>query len=78
MPRRYDVSNQVRTRLERDYTYHAPNPDQVERMEYLREKAKQLAYAITILTPSGREQSLALTNLENAVFNANSAIVRGE
>lgn len=60
------------------FTYHAPLPGQAERYQSLRDQAKGLAEAIVAGTPESREQSLALTNLEQAVFWANAAIARNE
>lgn len=48
----------------------------VEKMEMIRERAVELAAAITLLSPPSREQSLALTNLEQTVFWANAGISR--
>lgn len=60
------------------FTYHAPFGDQQERYVALRANALQLASLIFASTPMSREQSLALTNLEQAVFWANAAIARNE
>ncbi len=68
----------MKQRIERDFTYHAPKDDQVERYGQLRDKAKELALLIVELTPSSREQSLALTYLEQASMMANAAIARNE
>lgn len=68
----------IRERIENDFTYHAPKPDQAERYTTLREHAKQFALLIVELTPASREQSVALTELEKAVFFANAAIARNE
>jgi hypothetical protein len=62
--------------LENNFTYHAPMPGQQERYVALREKAKELAYLIRELTPKSREQSVAMTELETAIFWANAAIAR--
>lgn len=62
--------------IERNFTYHAPKPEQVEKYTELRNAAKALALLIAESTPYCREQSLALTNLEQAVFWANAAIAR--
>jgi len=62
--------------IEHAFTYHAPKPGQPEKYARLREKAKELALLIAELTPSSREQSVALTELETAVFWANAAIAR--
>lgn len=64
--------------LEKTFTYHAPKEDQPERYVKLRDQAKQLAYDIVKNTPPSREQSLAITHLEEAIFYANAAIARNE
>jgi hypothetical protein len=64
--------------LETNFTYHAPFGDQPERYNQLRSQARSLADTILNLTPQSREQSLALTNLEQAIFWANAAIARNE
>lgn len=64
--------------IENAFTYHPPKDDQGDRYAALREAAKMLAYLIADRTPASREQSLALTNLEQAVFWANAAIARNE
>jgi hypothetical protein len=58
------------------FTYHAPKAGQPEKYEKLRAKAKELAYLIQELTPVTREQSLALTKLEESVFWSNASIAR--
>ena len=65
-------------RLARDYCYHAPRPDQVERYTDLRQRAHALAVAIAGHCPPSRERSAALTKLEEAVMHANAAIARNE
>ena len=64
--------------LERNFTYHAPKADQLERYQQLRDMFKELAYRIDKLCPKSREQSLAMTNLETAIFWANASIARNE
>lgn len=65
--------------LENRFTYHAPkDADQVARYGCIRNIAKNFAYNIKAMTPASREQSLALTHLEEAVFWANAAIARHE
>ena len=63
-------------RIESDFTYHPPKGDQENRYLKMRETAKQLAYLMVELCPDGRERSLALTKLEEAVMWANTAIAR--
>jgi len=66
--------------LYKRFTYHAPKPElqQAERYEKIRGMAKDYAKELLALTPESREQSLALTHLEEAVFWANAAIARNE
>ena len=65
-------------KIENNFTYHPPTGDQDERYTAIRAAAKSLALLIADKTPYSREQSLALTNLEQAVFWANAAIARNE
>lgn len=60
------------------FIYHAPHGNQAERYECIRLRAFDLAEYICEVTPSSREQSLALTKLEEAVFWSNAAIARNE
>lgn len=60
--------------VENTFTYHQPKQDQPVRYEALREKARELAHLILSTTPESREQSLALTHLQETVMFANAAI----
>ena len=64
--------------FEKIYRYHEPKHDQPGRYSIIRDRAKSLARIIDENTPASREQSLALTKLEEAVFWANAAIARNE
>jgi hypothetical protein len=75
---KYAVETRLLNQIENNFTYHAPKDNQQERYVHLRDRAKQLAHDIAELTPPSREQSLALTNLEQAIFWANAAIARNE
>lgn len=66
------------TDLEKVYTYHPPKEGQQERYVAIRDAAKAFASIILRDTPQSREQSLALTNLEQSVMWANAAIARNE
>lgn len=74
----YQVSDVTTDDLRKRFTYHKPFGDQPERYELLRNKAKDLAFEICHATPMSREQALALTHLEEAIFYANAAIARNE
>lgn len=64
--------------LEKRFTYHAPKETQTERYELIRDTAKEYAKLLVSYCPESRELSLALTNLEQAVFWANASIARNE
>lgn len=68
----------LRARIHNDFHYHSPMPEQVERYTALRSAVCELALMIVDLTPISREQSLALTYLEQAVMFANASIARNE
>lgn len=64
--------------LDKRFSYQPPKPGQPERYVRLRDKAKELAFLIAGLTPASREQSIALTKLDEVVMWANAAIARNE
>ena len=63
-------------KIENTFTYHAPKDGQPEKYQAIREKAKELAYLIQELVPPSREQSLAMTKLEECSMWANAGIDR--
>lgn len=71
-------NGQNRDRIENNFKYHSPTPDQIPRYQLIRDKAKELAVLINQVTPASREQSLAFTDLEDCVMHANAAIARNE
>ena len=77
MPK-YPISEQMQKRLENDYTYHAPKEDQPARYQTIRDYGKALAMVIMQETPVSREQSVALTLLDECLMAANAAIARNE
>ena len=66
----------LKKRIDNDFTYHKPPTERTGDFVTIREKAKELAHLIVDLSPAGREQSSALTNLEQAVMHANAGIAR--
>ena len=60
------------------YTYHAPKGDQAKRYGEIRKACLDLASVVVALTPGSREQSTALTKLDEVMFFANAAIARNE
>ena len=64
--------------IEKRFTYHPPEGSQAQRYEYIRSWAKWLALHICEMTPASREQSLAITALEECVMWSNAAIARNE
>lgn len=64
-----------RAQLERSLTNISPNAEQIKRIERLREVGKHLGSSILDQTNPSREQSLALTHLEETIMWAVKAIV---
>jgi len=62
--------------LDNRFSYHAPEPGQPEIYQSIRAQARQFAEFINALCPEGREKSLAVTHIEEAVFWSNAAIAR--
>jgi hypothetical protein len=62
--------------LQNRFDYHKPNAKKVLEHETVRMQVKSLAAEWDHSLPVGREQALALTKLEEAMFWANAAIAR--
>lgn len=77
-PTLYPKSVRVRQQIEKSFNYHAPHGDQPARYVTIRAAALELADIIATLTPESREQSNALTRLDEVVMHANAAIARNE
>jgi hypothetical protein len=60
------------------FTYHPPKNDQAERYQQIRDAGLHFATLVNDMTPPSREQSLALTKIEEAVMHANASIARHE
>ncbi len=58
------------------FTYHPPTSTKAEFHVEVRVKAHELATFIVGESPESREQSLAITKLEEAVMWANAGIAR--
>lgn len=74
----YVPPTEIFNRIMNDYTYHSPTPEQVIRYNKIREMGKEFALLVITQCPGSREASLALTQIEQAVFFANAAIARNE
>jgi len=64
--------------LENRFSYHAPTTFKVGLHGVVREKLLLLAEELSEFLPDGREKSLFITKLEEAMFWANAAIARTE
>jgi hypothetical protein len=74
----YEITEPTKADLAKRFTYHAPKGDQAVRYQDIRTIFKLAAADVVQRTPQSREQSLALTKLEEAMFWANAAIARNE
>jgi hypothetical protein len=66
----------LQERIENDFSYHRPPVDAQAPLQAIRDKAKEFAHFIVNTVPAGREQSSALTRLEEAMFHACAGIAR--
>lgn len=65
--------------LNNRFSYHAPSTEDVaDTHEDIRQECQNLATFIVLYTPESREQSLAVTKLEEVMYWANAAIARNQ
>jgi hypothetical protein len=62
--------------LENRIKYHRPNADAIDLIADMRRLALAWSKAVVLMVPEGREQSLALTKIEEALFWSNAGIAR--
>ena len=60
--------------LEQRFTRHELSREKRASIEEIRDCAKNFAYLIAMTVPDGREKSLAITKIEEAVMWANKGI----
>lgn len=66
-------------RVEHDFTLNPPRTDDAARaMDSLSVHAKAFAHHVVDVTPGSREQSTALTKIEEALFHAIAAVARNQ
>lgn len=76
--RKYELSQKVVEEIARHFTYHAPHGDQAVRYQAVRYELQFTALRLARLCPGSQELSIALTNLQEAMFWANASIARNE
>jgi len=65
--------------LEKRFDYHPPGSNKVkDQFGTIRFACKELAETVVTLVPEGREQSTALTKIEEAMMWANAGIARNQ
>lgn len=74
----YDITEEDQARLDNNFRYHSPQPDQETRYRRIRAEGREFARTVLRNVPPSRERSLALTKIEEAVMWANAAIARNE
>jgi len=74
-----DTREDLKARVEHDLTLHPPGEPYVnEAMDCLRAAAKAFALEVVDRAPTCREQSLALTKIEEALFFAIAGVARNQ
>lgn len=69
---------ELSNRIENDFTYHPPKPDQIERYTKIRQAFKELALLLVDNCPRSRELSAAYTLLQESNMMANASIAVNE
>lgn len=59
--------------LDNWFEYHKPGPGDAEAYQAIRAAGKAFAEAILEFTPPSADQTVAIRNVREAVFNANAA-----
>lgn len=73
------TSEDLHDRIDHDFTNHPPvDPGVVDTFEILRLTFKDAAHTVVDRCPASREQSLALTNLEQGLMYAIAAVARNQ
>jgi BioD-like phosphotransacetylase family protein len=62
--------------LNHRFNYHRPNAETAEKHQRIRSSVLFLANGLNDALPEGREKSLVITHLEEAMFWANAALAR--
>lgn len=71
-----ELSAEDRAYLDKTFAHHPPNYEQAERYQTIRTQFRALAEILLLTCPPSRDRSVALTNLETAMFWANASIAR--
>lgn len=66
----------LKQRIQHNFSYHSPGGNQPAVYAHLRSEAMSLALEIAKYVPNSREQSIAITKLEEVVMWANAGIAR--
>lgn len=70
---------ELRERVEHNLSYHKPKLDITQmKMDQVRTRMLDISYSIIDLVPDGREQSVALTKIEEACMWAIAGLARNE
>ncbi|KKK88213.1 hypothetical protein LCGC14_2745460 [marine sediment metagenome] len=67
----------TKDRINHDFSYHPATPKTGPKHDRVRELLLETAAQLVDIVPDGREQSVAVTKLEEAMFWANAGIARG-
>lgn len=70
----YPVDAEFERQVHNWFTYHAPQGDQADRYQILRDEARELAFLICKIVPPGADRTAAIRKLRECIMTANAAI----
>ena len=78
--KKYNITEEDQKKLDNNFTYHPIKVEEMQECRYqeIRRNAQEFAELLYQFCPPSRELSLAITNLEQAMFWANASIARNE
>lgn len=62
--------------IDNRFTYHPPSEERAVKHIQIREHGKALVELLNEVVPDGREKSLAITKIEEAIMWANAGLAR--
>lgn len=70
------MEEDIHERIDNDFSFHPATEETGPKHDSVRQIVRDAAHALADVVPTGRERSVALTKLEEAMMWANAGIAR--